>query len=57
LIGRGYPKDEKAAAALADGLPFMQMAILNRTPFDRLVREHFATDRYGRPKGVVEVIL
>ena len=57
LIGRGYPKDELAAKELADGLPFLQIAILRRKGFQRLVDEFFATDRSGQPKGVVEVIL
>jgi len=35
----------------------MQIAILRRHAFDRLVYEFFATDRSGEPKGVVEVIL
>ena len=57
LIGRGYPKNEMAAHELADGLPFLQLALLRRKPFQRLVEEFFATDRFGQPKGVVEVIL
>jgi hypothetical protein len=57
LIARGYPKDEKAAEELADGLPFLQIDLLLHEPFDRLVHEFFATDRIGRPKGVVEVML
>jgi hypothetical protein len=57
LIGRGYPRDERAARELADGLPFLQLAILRRKAFQRLVDEFFATDRLGIPKGVVELIL
>lgn len=57
LIGAGYPKDENAANELADGLPFLQMATLRRKAFDELIEEFFATDRWGQPKGVVEVIL
>ncbi len=57
LIGAGYPKDQAAAGELADGLPFLQIVIVRHKAFDRLVGEFFATDRMGRPKGVVEVVL
>ena len=57
LIDSGYPKDANAAEELAEGLPFLDISILQRRAFERLVNEFFATDRYGVPKGVVEVML
>jgi hypothetical protein len=56
LIQRGFPADEAAAKELADGLPFLQIALLRARAFHRMVNEFFATDRMGQPKGVVEVI-
>lgn len=57
LISAGYPIDENAAKELISGLPFLQIALLRKKAFNRLVDEFFATDRWGVPKGVVEVIL
>ena len=56
LIGRGYPKEEKAAEELEDGLPFLEISIVRRKGFQRLVEVFFTTDRFGQPKGVVEII-
>ena len=56
LTGRGFPKDPAAEAELRAGLPFLDIAIVRRRRFDRLVNVFYATDRYFVPKGVVEVI-
>ena len=56
LAGAGYPDNQAAADALDDGLPFLEIAIVPRRAFDKLVNKFFATDRFGKPKGVVEVI-
>jgi hypothetical protein len=56
LTGRGFPKDPAAEAELRAGLPFLEIALVRRRRFDRLVR-FFATDRLDVPKGMVEVIL
>ena len=55
LTGRGFPKDPAAEAGLRAGLPFLEIALVRRGRFDRLVRL-FATDRFEVPKGMVEVI-
>jgi hypothetical protein len=57
LAGRGFPKDAAAEAAILAGLPFLEVEIVPRREFDRLVNEFFASDRFDRPKGMVEVIL
>ncbi|MCL2639620.1 MAG: SDR family oxidoreductase [Phycisphaerales bacterium] len=57
LISRGYPKDKNAAEELREGLPFLDISILPQAEFEQLVSEIFAMDRYGVPKGVVEVML
>ena len=56
LASATYPDDEGAAAELADGLPFLEIAVVAQDGFDTLVELFFATDRFGRSKGVVEVI-
>ena len=55
LTGRGFRKDLAAEAELRAGLPFLEIALLRRRRFDRLVR-FFATDRLDVPKGMAEVI-
>lgn len=55
LMGRGFPKDAAAEAELREGLPFLEIALVRRNRFDRLVR-FFGTDRFEIPKGMVEVI-
>jgi hypothetical protein len=55
LTGRGFPKDPVAEAELRAGLPFLEIALVRRRQFDRLV-SFFATDRLEAPKGMVEVI-
>jgi hypothetical protein len=56
LIGRDFPVDASAAEELDDGLPFLDIAILEREDFLKLVNEFFAMDRYFIPKGMVEII-
>lgn len=56
LIGRGFPTDSAAEAELREGLPFLDLALVRRKRFDRLVNVVFATDRFNTPKGMVEVI-
>ncbi len=56
LIGRGFPTDPAVEMELRAGLPFLDMALVRRKRFDRLVNVVFATDRFNAPKGMVEVI-
>jgi len=57
LIGRGYPADPEADDELEKGLPFLDIAIVGCSDFDRFVSMIFAADRQGTLKGMVEVIL
>ncbi|MFH0983167.1 MAG: hypothetical protein V2A79_16730 [Planctomycetota bacterium] len=57
LTGRGFPKDPAAEAELRAGLPFLDIALVRRRRFEKLVNVFFATDRFEVPKGTVEVIL
>jgi len=55
LTGQGFPKDPAAETELRAGLPFLEIALVQRRRFERLVR-FFATDRLDVPKGMVEII-
>ncbi len=55
LTGPGYPVDMTAAIAIEDGLPFLEIATVVQAGFDELVDFTFATDRWSRRKGMLEV--
>ena len=55
LLSDDYPQDPDAADELADGLPFIDLQLLEDAEFAILVGEFFATDRDENPKGVIEV--
>lgn len=57
LIGDGFPKDAVARAELIDGLPFLEISLVQHDEFTLLVDSFFATDREQTPKGMVEVQL
>jgi hypothetical protein len=57
LAGRDFPYDGEAELELREGLPFIQLAIVDEELFDRYVQVIFGTDRKSVPKGVIEVIL
>jgi len=57
LIGAGYPTDPAAEEDLEKGMPFLDIAIVGQKDFERFVTRIFAADRYGVPKGMIEVIL
>jgi hypothetical protein len=56
LVGHGFPKDASAVEELDDGLPFLDIAILEPDDFSKLVDDFFARDRYFAAKGMVEII-
>ena len=56
LVGRDFPDDPVADAELQAGLPFIQAELLTQAAFDYYVNTHFGSDRFGVPKGVVEVL-
>jgi hypothetical protein len=57
LIGVGFPRDQAAESELVNGLPFLDVALVDREDFDEFVGVTFASDRWGAPKGMIEVIL
>ena len=56
LIGRGFPADPVAGAELNAGLPFIDIALVGQADFDEFVRAVFSADRFGAPKGMIELI-
>ena len=57
LIAPDHPHDDVALGEIVDGLPFLDLQLVEPAEFTMLVDPFFATDRYGIPKGLVEVIL
>ena len=55
LISKGFPEDEGAEKELRQGFPFLEMALVGEPDFSDLVDFTFASDRYGIPKGMIEV--
>ncbi len=56
LIGPGFPGDPDAERELLDGLPFLDIQLVDQDGWDELVGRVFGTDRGMVPKGLVEVI-
>ena len=58
VAGPAFDKDSDAALAIEAGLPYLSLAIVETDDELRFYTEDlFATDRAGRPKGLVEVRL
>ncbi len=56
LVGRDYPQDAAADTELAQGLPFIQMTIVDEKGFRYYTERLYATDRNRIPKGMIEVV-
>ncbi|MGD0655122.1 MAG: hypothetical protein ABSA16_12315 [Thermoguttaceae bacterium] len=58
LLGEaGFPRDISAESNIINGLPFLEVQLVNQEGFDFFVETVFATDRDTIPKGMVEIIL
>lgn len=57
LIGARFPLDEKAEAELLDGVPFINLELVDEEAFRLFTEKTFATDRDLVPKGMIEVLL
>jgi hypothetical protein len=57
LVAADFREDSGAATELHEGLPFLDLEIVDESEFVFLVEELFATDRDTVPKGLVELIL
>ena len=55
LIPPGRPTDVGAFRELRAGLPFLDLTIVRGRRFDEYMRCIFARDRFGAPKGMIEV--
>jgi len=56
LIGDGFPDNEDAESEILNGYPFLEIQLVRDHAFRVLIEMIFATDRNGRPKGLVGVI-
>lgn len=57
LFAPGGRLDRAAFDELEVGLPFLDIALVGPEDFLEFVRDTFAADRSGTPKGMVEVML
>jgi Family of unknown function (DUF6932) len=56
LFTPGRQRDAAAFQELMNGLPFMDIAIVEQLEFNEFVGEIFAADRFGTSKGMIEVV-
>ncbi len=57
LAGAQFRKDSVAERELRQGLPFLEVAIVDQADFDYFANRFFAFDRVRQEKGMLEVIL
>lgn len=56
LVGSDFPRDAAAEKELLEGLPFLDLALVDQADFDYFVQRFFALDRVRQEKGMIEVI-
>ena len=52
----GRRRDPQAFQELLAGLPFLDIAVADQIDFNEFVNEVFSDDRFGVPKGMIEVV-
>ncbi len=57
LVEPGFPRDKEAERELLEGLPFIELKIVEEEGLNFLVEQFFGTDRRDVPKGMIEVVL
>ena len=58
VAGDGYEPNSEADILLQAGLPYLSLEIVStQGALDHLVNEVFGSDRMGRAKGLIEVLL
>lgn len=56
LVGPDFPKDPIAEKELLNGLPFLDVGLVDAEEFDYFVNRFFAFDRVRQMKGMIEVV-
>lgn len=56
LVEWDQPPDTELELELKDGLPFLDIHVVQAAEFDLLTRQYFAQDREKLSKGLIEVI-
>ena len=57
LVGSDYPIDVAAEQELEEGLPFLELQLVDEQGFAYFVERFFATDRDDINKGMIEIVL
>ena len=57
LIDSGFPQDPTAEAELLEGIPFINLELVDQEAFDQFTQYIFASDRDTLPKGMIEAKL
>ncbi len=57
LVDPDHPRDCSVEEELLDGLPFLEIDVVDEMGFNILIGQFFVTDRECVPKGMVEVLL
>jgi hypothetical protein len=52
----GRRRNREAFRELQTGLPFLDIAVTGPLEFDEFVSDTFAVDRFGVPKGMIEIL-
>ena len=55
LLPLDYPKDKSAAEELLEGLPFVEIYLVETEDYNFFVQQFFVKDRKNEPKGMLEV--
>ena len=56
LVGPGFPRDAAAEAELLQGLPFLDVSLVDEHDFEFFTNRFFAFDRSREEKGMIEVV-
>ena len=57
LLDPPLPKDSAAMDELEQGLPFIQIYVVEKAGYNYFTTQFYATDRADQPKGMLEVTL
>ena len=57
LAGPSYAADQSAREELKQGLPFLELHVVEDVEFAEFVQDIYGTDRLKNPKGMIEVRL